>query len=163
MANFSELRELREALNLSQAEMGGLLGVGQSAYQRWEATPSSPAGRDGLEKAKDIYKKQTKKEWVSPGLGYFQHPGHNPKQADPAHETKVTPELPGVHAATAWRILHEAARAGGADLMAMDVEAVAEILGSIADAVAAGRGDEARLRLVRRAEVLLRAIGKAAP
>lgn len=63
MAKFSELREIREALNLNQQEMGGLLGVKQSAYQRWETSPSSAAGRVGLEKALGIYRKRTGRDW----------------------------------------------------------------------------------------------------
>lgn len=76
-----------------------------------------------------------------------------------SYVTGVSPES----ISEAWAILHEAARAANADLMAMDVPAVGEMLGAAAEAVATGRGPEARQRAVRRAEVVLRAMGKRAP
>jgi len=67
---------------------------------------------------------------------------------------------PGEYAAEAFLIVAEAARAGGAPLDSLDPKAVAEIVGSIADAVAQGRGEEARMRLVRKAETILQAMKK---
>lgn len=60
----SELKQIREALNLSQAEMGALFGVKQGVYQRWEVAPNSPKGREAAEQAREIYRKRTKKEWA---------------------------------------------------------------------------------------------------
>lgn len=156
MAKMNEMRLLRESLGLGQREMGVLMGVeddnAQSAWQRWESNPEKPSAKKALEKAKEIYRQKTGHAWA---------PG--PLEVRELSAPYIAAPLPGEYTANAWTILHEAARAGGADLMAMDVEAVGEILGSIADAVAAGRGEEARLRLVRRAEVMLKAMGRAAP
>jgi hypothetical protein len=67
----SELEQIRKALAdpkpPTQAEFGKLLGAGgQSTYQRWEKEPTSPSGMEALAKAKAIYKKRMKKDWVSP-------------------------------------------------------------------------------------------------
>lgn len=61
----SELKEIREALNLSQAEMGMLFGVKQGVYQRWEVTPSSPTAKDATLKAVEIYRKKKGKAWTA--------------------------------------------------------------------------------------------------
>lgn len=74
----------------------------------------------------------------------------------------VTGALPE-HIAEAWAIVHEAARSGGADIMALDVAAVGEILSTAAEVAAAGRGEEARQRAVRKAETILKAMGRDAP
>lgn len=60
----NELKQIREALNLSQAEMGELFGVKQGVYQRWEVASNSPKAREVAEEAKEIYRKRTKKEWM---------------------------------------------------------------------------------------------------
>ena len=145
---------------MSQTEMGEALGgVKQGAYSNYE-NDTRPVPEGMLEKAKALYRDRMERDW--PADQSITGAGGIPS-AEAFGTPYVTPALPGEHAAQAWEILHEAARAGGADIMAMDVKAVGEILGAIADAVAMGRGEEARLRAVRRAEVILKAVGKAAP
>lgn len=64
----SELRLLREELDLSQARLGELLGVeaknAQATCSRWE-TGNNAAARQALNKAKAIYKEMTGREWRS--------------------------------------------------------------------------------------------------
>lgn len=97
-----------------------------------------------------------------PSLEALREAGKRISELKEPGATYVTNALPE-HVAEAWAILHEAARAANADLMAMDVPAVGEMLGAAAEAAAAGRGQEARQRAVRRAEVVLKAMGKALP
>lgn len=67
MPKTSEIKLIRTALGLSQAEMGKALGVTtQSAYQAWESNPEKPAGRKALEAAKALYQERMRKKWVAP-------------------------------------------------------------------------------------------------
>lgn len=62
----TEFEEIRRALNLTLPDMAKLLGAkSHSTAHRWESSPDSPSSRKALEKAKELYKKQTKKEWVT--------------------------------------------------------------------------------------------------
>jgi transcriptional regulator with XRE-family HTH domain len=155
------LREYRDYLGLTLEEIEERYGVKGStwSYAETEGKGISSKILDALRKGEPpAGRTRVSLTWLMEGLGEMLEEG-NAADLAPAY---VTPTLPGEHAAQAWEILHEAARAGGADIMAMDVKAVGEILGAIADAVATGRGEEARLRAVRRAETILRAMGKAA-
>lgn len=69
MAKSSELKQIRAALNLSQAEMGELFGVKQGVYQRWEVSPDSPTARDATEKAKGIYFERVGRAWAVEAAG----------------------------------------------------------------------------------------------
>lgn len=176
MSNLNELKAIREALGHSQKKMGELLGVdaesAQSAWQRWESDPGKPSARKALEKAKELFQTEKGVPWtgrrdavapISTIALKLQQQGTpvdmiTLREAQAAYVTPVLPE----HIAAAWSIVHEAAMAGGADIMRLDVPAVGEILGAAAEAVAAGRGEEARQRAVRRAEVVLKALGRQA-
>jgi transcriptional regulator with XRE-family HTH domain len=158
MPKFSELREIREALSLNQEEMGKALGVGQSGYQRWESAPDSPSAREALEKAKALYKRQMKKEWVSraPLLTNLQSVSEAPQQ-------NVSRMLPW-HIEEAWVIVHEAATAGRVDVMgAEDQREIGEVIAMIAAVLASGSDSEGRTRLVRMAERILLAQRKPPP
>jgi predicted transcriptional regulator len=47
--------------------MGKLLGAkAQSTYQRWETSPTSPAAKEALERARALYSKKKGKAWEAP-------------------------------------------------------------------------------------------------
>lgn len=77
----------------------------------------------------------------------------------PADE--VTRRSPGQYAAAAWTIIREAAVNTETDLTAAPIAGIVEeLFDSIADAAAQGRFEEARQRLIRKAEVTFQAVKK---
>lgn len=146
MSHLSDWR--RKTLKKSQQVLSAELG-----YEKWQTYAAQERGDNPLPvDIKDRLRKKYKYDGDWPdemeAISVFEEP--------PSYETRVLPH----HIAEAWAIVHEAAMAGGADIMLLDIPAVGEILSSAAEAVAAGRGEEARLRAVRKAETLFRALGK---
>lgn len=149
MADFPpKLKDLRQSLDKTQEAMAKFLETPIASYNRYERGEADPPYEflsKLIEKCGDAARPLMPGwELVSPGVA---------ESATP-YVTGVLPE----HISEAWAILHEAARAANADVMAMDVAAVGEMIGAAAEAVAQGRGAEARMRAVRRAEVVLRAM-----
>lgn len=92
-ANLSELKLIRTALDLSQAEMGRLLGVNaQSAYQFWETNPDKPASRVALEKAKAVYRERTGRPWDQEPITLRELVGRPQEAPTPAAGAYVTRE-----------------------------------------------------------------------
>ena len=140
------LREWRKTKELSQEQLGRKLGLGD----KWKTYQSYESGR--TEPPQSIKDKLRKMEFQGPW----------PYEEGSALVTVAEPAVPylrdynpGEYAAEAYAIVAEAARAGGADLAQLDQDLVKAAIAATADAVAQGRGEEARLRLVRRAEALL--------
>jgi transcriptional regulator with XRE-family HTH domain len=145
-----KLKILRVSLpgSPSLEKFGEKLGVNKATLSRYENGDTEPTV-SFLQQMVDVYG-----EVAATIL-----PGSELREKGAGYVTGALPE----HIAEAWSILHEAARAADADLMAMDVQAVGEMLGAAAEAAGQGRGAEARLRAVRRAETILRAMGKGRP
>lgn len=59
----SEFEQIREALDLTLDEMAEALGTSHASVHRWESAPNTRSGKKGLEAAKALYKKRTKKDW----------------------------------------------------------------------------------------------------
>lgn len=164
----SELEQIRRALGdpkpPTQAEFGKLLGAGgQSTYHRWENEPDSGAGLEALARAKAFYREIKGKAWAPPvvGVGASKTGDDLAEASGRLYTIKPRPLADCIP--EAWAIIHEVARAGGADLMAMDVKGVGEILAVVAEVIAAGRGEEARQRGIQRAGNLLRVMARPAP
>lgn len=156
MAEFSQkLKEFRERQRKfkNSTEFYKALGSSQPTGSRYESGDTEP-DLSFLNKLLEVFGDEARP--LMPGWGKV---APSLAEPSPGYVTGVLPE----HVSVAWAILHEAVERAGADIMRLDVAAVGEMLGAAAEAVAQGRGEEARLRAVRRAEVVLRAMGKAAP
>lgn len=174
----SELEQIREALDLTLDQMADAMGVAHSTIHRWESAPNTRSGKKALEEYKALYKKRLKKEWVSPppkeGIAdvlqrmkredparfhaLLKSTGPSVAELSPSYVTGMLPE----HIEQAWLILHRTAQAGGVDLMAEeDQKEVGEAIATVAEGVKQGPNPEGEQRLVRLAEKLLRALGRA--
>lgn len=66
----TELRHIRIALGLTQAEMMEALALdtaAQNTLSGYETNPKKKGYQQALERAKEVYKVREKKEWVTPG------------------------------------------------------------------------------------------------
>lgn len=69
-AKTSELRQIRCALGLKQAEMMDLLALSKAAQNTlsgYETNPKKKGYEEALARAKEVYKARTGEEWKTPG------------------------------------------------------------------------------------------------
>lgn len=96
-AGFNEMQALREALGLTQAQMGEALGIepknAQGTWRRWESDPTKPAARRAFEKAKEVYQQRMREPWKTPIEVPVGHKGTYPIQGHSAGQAGATGSL----------------------------------------------------------------------